>query len=60
MKIEEMERELSNQQPSVSKSAFELRSLPDDVVFVDRGSGLEYMILTADGRYVPLEDWWRS
>ena len=28
------------------------------MTLVDRGSGLEYMIITEDGRFIPIEDEW--
>ena len=33
-------------------------SLGRHMTLVDRGNGLEYMMITEDGRFIPIEDEW--
>ena len=65
MKIDELEK--MTQTPSksrqqeildVSARSFDTVALPPDLIMIDRGKGLEYMVVTSDGRYVPVEEWW--
>jgi len=60
MKIEEMERERRKTTfaPDVKVVGATVASFPEDIITIDRGSGLEYFVVTSDGRYVPVEDWW--